>query len=146
MELVSRLLAEDAERRRRIEYFFFQAEDGIRLRDVTGVQTCALPIWSERDAPRVLQVRVDRCGTESRPIRNEMRLGKTVHARNDIRGLVARRERCHRQQGRSAQDDSGSDLHVLLLGFAPGSTQGAVTKSAPPEPQRVERKVAIATR
>src|SRR5699024_11514006 len=24
--------------------FFFQAEDGIRVRNVTGVQTCALPI------------------------------------------------------------------------------------------------------
>src|SRR5437773_4976410 len=26
--------------------FFFQAEDGIRDRDVTGVQTCALPIYN----------------------------------------------------------------------------------------------------
>src|SRR5437773_265177 len=26
-------------------FFFFQAEDGIRDRDVTGVQTCALPIY-----------------------------------------------------------------------------------------------------
>src|SRR6266487_432478 len=26
--------------------FFFQAEDGIRDGRVTGVQTCALPIWS----------------------------------------------------------------------------------------------------
>ena len=26
-------------------YFFFQAEDGIRDRLVTGVQTCALPIF-----------------------------------------------------------------------------------------------------
>src|SRR5205823_11407124 len=26
-------------------YFFFQAEDGIRGKLVTGVQTCALPIW-----------------------------------------------------------------------------------------------------
>src|SRR5437762_13972148 len=26
--------------------FFFQAEDGIRDTSVTGVQTCALPIWS----------------------------------------------------------------------------------------------------
>src|SRR5690625_7338128 len=26
-------------------YFFFQAEDGIRDGHVTGVQTCALPIW-----------------------------------------------------------------------------------------------------
>src|SRR6266540_5146508 len=27
-----------------LSVFFFQAEDGIRDRDVTGVQTCALPI------------------------------------------------------------------------------------------------------
>src|SRR5579872_1496139 len=27
-------------------FFFFQAEDGIRDADVTGVQTCALPICS----------------------------------------------------------------------------------------------------
>src|SRR5207249_8624319 len=29
-------------------YFFFQAEDGIRDRNVTGVQTCALPISLSR--------------------------------------------------------------------------------------------------
>src|SRR5437773_12260401 len=29
-------------------FFFFQAEDGIRDRDVTGVQTCALPISRKR--------------------------------------------------------------------------------------------------
>src|SRR3989442_8852590 len=29
-------------------FFFFQAEDGIRDADVTGVQTCALPISVER--------------------------------------------------------------------------------------------------
>src|SRR5215211_6528314 len=29
-------------------FFFFQAEDGIRAHCVTGVQTCALPIWSAR--------------------------------------------------------------------------------------------------
>src|SRR5207249_8980497 len=28
----------------RMQFFFFQAEDGIRDRNVTGVQTCALPI------------------------------------------------------------------------------------------------------
>src|SRR5699024_11614490 len=26
-------------------FFFFQAEDGIRVRNVTGVQTCAVPIY-----------------------------------------------------------------------------------------------------
>src|SRR5207249_7111282 len=29
-------------------FFFFQAEDGIRDRNVTGVQTCALPISTAR--------------------------------------------------------------------------------------------------
>ena len=29
-------------------YFFFQAEDGIRDSPVTGVQTCALPIYNAR--------------------------------------------------------------------------------------------------
>src|SRR5205809_1540148 len=30
-------------------FFFFQAEDGIRDVAVTGVQTCALPIWLQLD-------------------------------------------------------------------------------------------------
>src|SRR5207249_8533083 len=33
-------------------FFFFQAEDGIRDRNVTGVQTCALPIFSPPLIPR----------------------------------------------------------------------------------------------
>src|SRR6266540_4463727 len=31
--------------------FFFRAEDGIRVRDVTGVQTCALPIFRAGAGP-----------------------------------------------------------------------------------------------
>src|SRR5207249_9469370 len=50
-------------------FFFFQAEDGIRARNVTGVQTCALPIYDEgfsgevpvkskvRRSPRLVSVR-----------------------------------------------------------------------------------------
>src|SRR5690606_41201601 len=34
---------------RLVSYFFFQAEDGIRDFHVTGVQTCALPISTNRD-------------------------------------------------------------------------------------------------
>src|SRR3712207_8938089 len=33
-------------------FFFFQAEDGIRDIGVTGVQTCALPIWAWRRDPQ----------------------------------------------------------------------------------------------
>src|SRR5699024_6867478 len=32
-----------------LHYFFFQAEDGIRDRNVTGVQTCALPIFTHHN-------------------------------------------------------------------------------------------------
>src|SRR5699024_12682328 len=35
--------------------FFFQAVDGIRDRNVTGVQTCALPIWAPTPWPSVPQ-------------------------------------------------------------------------------------------
>src|SRR2546430_7436934 len=34
--------------------FFFQAEDGIRDLTVTGVQTCALPIWAFLDPDHAL--------------------------------------------------------------------------------------------
>src|SRR5215813_14747583 len=44
--------------------FFFQAEDGIRDADVTGVQTCALPIYHRCDKHR-LKVR-GRLGGERR--------------------------------------------------------------------------------
>src|SRR5699024_12096775 len=35
-------------------FFFFQAEDGIRDRNVTGVQTCALPISAVLSCPNYL--------------------------------------------------------------------------------------------
>src|SRR5699024_2928407 len=50
-------------------FFFFQAEDGIRSRNVTGVQTCALPIWIcimakqiiyGEDARKALQTGIDK--------------------------------------------------------------------------------------
>src|SRR5690606_40104182 len=37
-------------------FFFFQAEDGIRDFHVTGVQTCALPIWGD-EAPESIATR-----------------------------------------------------------------------------------------
>src|SRR5699024_11285838 len=36
--------------------FFFQAEDGIRDRNVTGVQTCALPILTFPGRPLLIQI------------------------------------------------------------------------------------------
>src|SRR2546422_6148605 len=41
-------------------FFFFQAEDGIRDVAVTGVQTCALPIYQHRCDPHATAGAVDR--------------------------------------------------------------------------------------
>src|SRR2546429_9311619 len=45
-------------------FFFFQAEDGIRDVAVTGVQTCALPIWrrAREVEPHVRAVLTRRAG------------------------------------------------------------------------------------
>src|SRR5256885_15690698 len=39
-------------------FFFFQAEDGIRDYKVTGVQTCALPIFSPETVPKLTLLKV----------------------------------------------------------------------------------------
>src|SRR5207248_4443624 len=44
-----------------LRFFFFQAEDGIRDRTVTGVQTCALPISGHCEI-RQVSARDDRRG------------------------------------------------------------------------------------
>src|SRR6266852_1998853 len=52
-------------------FFFFQAADGIRDATVTGVQTCALPIWKNRiichTSSGVESVPSDRVRSQSHP-------------------------------------------------------------------------------
>jgi len=43
--------------------FFFQAEDGIRDLIVTGVQTCALPIWGDIEFGKKNQIDYGKIGT-----------------------------------------------------------------------------------
>src|SRR5437667_9696612 len=81
-------------------FFFFQAEDGIRDRDVTGVQTCALPIcYAARVVPRfgpdaaqdlqregiALRAVEHRTGVQER--RGHHRVPVHVRGRVDIGGL-----------------------------------------------------------
>src|SRR6266540_4645817 len=68
-------------------FFFFQAEDGIRDRDVTGVQTCALPISLPGRSPggRLWRHQVDRIDQDAtRRRRSEVEIGSL--------GLVQRGE------------------------------------------------------
>src|SRR5690606_40205089 len=55
--------------------FFFQAEDGIRDFHVTGVQTCALPIYANRRWGIVVQ----RARNRQRAVRTQRRLALHGH-------------------------------------------------------------------
>src|SRR3712207_549476 len=60
-------------------FFFFQAEDGIRDIGVTGVQTCALPIYGDPVA-ELLDLREEVAGEEDR----EPLAGELAHQRPDV--------------------------------------------------------------
>src|SRR5438067_9260611 len=89
-----------------ISVFFFQAEDGIRARNVTGVQTCALPIFGEH--------RRDQQGLQ----------------RADLRVLGPRRDRRPEQNPAQAHR-SGEGEEGQLAMF---SANGAVAPAAYPPP------------
>src|SRR5215217_8902064 len=61
---------------------FFQAEDGIRDIGVTGVQTCALPIWPTTASGRTVDRSIDRVGGEhvGGPSSRGRAIGAAVHA------------------------------------------------------------------
>ena len=67
-------------------FFFFQAEDGIRGRLVTGVQTCALPIWAWMGTSLLL---CSRCVYEGSGERKK-ELEKTWEFKREKRGLRCR--------------------------------------------------------
>src|SRR5437773_9193619 len=69
-------------------FFFFQAEDGIRDRDVTGVQTCALPISA-------------RCGARERCSRAPQRAGSRAGCTR--RAGTARRRSEERRVGKECR-------------------------------------------
>src|SRR5690606_40694003 len=63
--------------------FFFQAEDGIRDFHVTGVQTCALPIWGQ-------------------PLQEGARL-RVLHPLRTLREVAARHDDVRRERLRSPE-------------------------------------------
>src|SRR5207249_5753145 len=75
------------------EFFFFQAEDGIRDRNVTGVQTCALPISQPDNAPPSWVVRGGALSgwavTSSAPLASCMRYAKRTSLSSNFPGIFA---------------------------------------------------------
>src|SRR2546425_2055718 len=81
-------------------FFFFQAEDGIRDKLVTGVQTCALPIYSHAARNR-LRARV--CArTRNRAPRHQARQRAALWRQRDGHGFRRREgvERIERSEER----------------------------------------------
>src|SRR5256885_6111372 len=62
-------------------FFFFQAEDGIRDYKVTGVQTCALPIYSAARPSRA-------CGSSARRCRYSRPRSSSRHAMPQFEALL----------------------------------------------------------
>src|SRR5437762_11382676 len=75
-------------------FFFFQAEDGIRDTSVTGVQTCALPIFLHRllvDAQDACELdeNVNACSVEERQHVTRRALQKHVGCGQNLATYVA---------------------------------------------------------
>src|SRR3989441_11761440 len=59
-------------------FFFFQAEDGIRDKLVTGVQTCALPISGDHDIEAREVRHLDQRGDAAPFLSNDTRAGAAI--------------------------------------------------------------------
>src|SRR5207248_8280102 len=70
--------------------FFVQAEDGIRDRTVTGVQTCALPILLLRPAP-LLRSRAEPLAPKPPAAFDSLRFGRPVDQGGDFATRLAAR-------------------------------------------------------
>src|SRR3990167_9369702 len=66
---------------------FFQAEDGIRDLTVTGVQTCALPIWPDSRANQALVLQVG-VGLQHRGMTDAELRTHLAHRRHPLSRLI----------------------------------------------------------
>src|SRR5699024_11423454 len=87
--------------------FFFQAEDGIRDRNVTGVQTCALPIFAYKEIAGILEIPIGTVMSRLHRGRKLLRGLLTDYARErgiEI-GRASCRERVEHEQGAGAVEE-----------------------------------------
>src|SRR5205823_10850602 len=77
-------------------YFFFQAEDGIRDKLVTGVQTCALPIFGEGQEYRPVVLVVREFGVNLRQASDAQISTRPLEPR-DVNGKLLIKHKVHRR-------------------------------------------------
>src|SRR2546430_11105717 len=100
-----------------LTYFFFQAEDGIRDLNVTGVQTCALPISTSRQGTIRLALTWGRSRAHGKEVRVHAKavgsalLGMKLRAHHvPVRGRRSGRVVTRREIGRASCRERGVDL------------------------------------
>src|SRR5690606_40668053 len=93
-------------------FFFFRAEDGIRDFHVTGVQTCALPIWFPAAIPALRYARARMSPSPRIPAGNrlDMRTGRCAGSKQPLlpaaRPARARKHPSPREIGRASCRES----------------------------------------
>src|SRR5207249_7652646 len=112
--------------------FFFQAEDGIRDRNVTGVQTCALPISQELPASAARRrVTPDLVGEAEHPDLVALRDRDVAEHERGVHRMVELRERAERARHHPAGVEEG--LHALLaLGLGLDGDRAAAPRGRRP--------------
>src|SRR5256885_9805888 len=96
--------------------FFFQAEDGIRDYKVTGVQTCALPIWPREITGWALADELQDSLGVALPNTREDALGEKP-GRLDVRGMIvaADEKQARRSEEHTSELQSPCNLVCRLL-------------------------------
>src|ERR1019366_8727000 len=95
--------------------FFFQAEDGIRDWSVTGVQTCALPIWKIEAASarseEVRWLRKEQKTLNQRVMQLEVTYGTSA---TDLRRAMQIVERSGKEAGCAKQELIEANLRLVV--------------------------------
>ena len=122
-------------------FFFFQAEDGIRDWSVTGVQTCALPIWAaaalseaDRPVPKAHLDAIDRIAPSLRTLRHSD--GSLARFHGGGRGSEGRLDHALAASGVKSRAPDG-----LSMGFARLSAGRTSIIVDATEPRSEERRV-----
>src|SRR5207253_4531956 len=89
-----------------INYFFLQAEDGIRDGHVTGVQTCALPILHEPSGELVVQ--------DGKVLIVDEFTGRLMHGRRWSEGLHQAVEAKRSEERRVGKEWRGGRWRLLI--------------------------------
>src|SRR5207237_7753535 len=121
------ILKDDSSGARFCADFFFQAEDGIRDSSVTGVQTCALPIYLSANRHR--RARADRridCDEGARTMAGLARDRRRQQGCRSEERRVGKERRCRRSLGPGYERNDAEDGNEECKGLCATNAEYAV--------------------